>query len=322
MQLSSHHSSTASSTSSTPSSAACCAWAAFELRERIDVPYRVVINEAVALAKKFGAADSYKYINGVLDKLAQQLRGPEVSAGRSAAVSDLAAMGARPLAMTVALTLPAADERWLADFRLGLADARDTLALPLVGGDLTRGALTVSIQVFGAVPAAAALRRGGARPGDALYVSGTLGDAAAGLAVLQGRFTPDDEYATALSGRFWRPQPALALGQQLRGLASAAIDVSDGLLADAGHIAEASAVCLRIDSARVPLSTALMRSAAPEQALEWALSGGEDYELCFTLPPDLAPPPGCTRIGSVEPGRGVSCDHATLKTGFRHFGHG
>lgn len=237
----------------------------------------------------------------------------------AAAASDLAAMAARPLAMTCALTLPSAEEPWLADFRRGLADACREFALPLIGGDLTRGALTVSIQVLGGVPAAAALRRQGASPGDRLCVSGPLGDAAAGLALIHGRLSVVGEAGAALEKGFWRPPVDLALGLSLRGLASAAIDVSDGLLADAGHIANASGVRLCIDSERLPLSPAL-RSAVPrEQALAWALAGGEDYVLCFTLPPSFALPDGCFCIGSVEEGRGVSCDRKVQAPGYRHF---
>lgn len=239
----------------------------------------------------------------------------------AAAASDLAAMGARPVAMTLALSLSNVDEAWLGRFRGGLADAVEDFALPLIGGDLTRGALSLSVQVMGAIPAGAALRRGGARPGDVLCVSGPLGDSAGGLAVIESRIRPPAQHAAFLRRRFWRPQPAMELGMSLRGLATAAIDVSDGLLADAGHIAKASQVCVLIDSSLIPLSDALLAAVSPAQALQWALAGGEDYQLCFTLPAGTEPPGGCVRIGCVERGTGVRCDAAAIESsdGYRHF---
>ncbi|MBM70901.1 MAG: thiamine-phosphate kinase [Haliea sp.] len=238
----------------------------------------------------------------------------------AAAASDLAAMGARPLGMTLALTLPAADELWLHSFSQGLAAAASELSLPLVGGDTTRGPLTITVQVLGALPPGRALTRDAARPGDSLYVSGTLGDAAAGLAVLQGRYRPELEVAEYLEGRFFRPTARLQLGASLLHDATAAIDLSDGLLADAGHIAAASGVQLRIDAHALPLSAALQAHPDRAQALAWALAGGDDYELCFCLPAGASPPAGCTRIGEVAAGAGVVCpgfEH--LATGYRHF---
>jgi thiamine-monophosphate kinase len=237
----------------------------------------------------------------------------------AAAVSDLAAMGARPVAMTLALSLALADEAWLGGFREGLVDAVSDFSLPLVGGDLTRGPLALTVQVMGAVPAGAALRRRGASPGELLYVSGDLGAPAAGLAVLRGELALPEPLGVMLKRRFWRPAPALALATTLRGQATSAIDVSDGLLADAGHLARASGVRLCIESERLPIAAALRSAASPEQVLQWALAGGEDYVLCFTLPAGLAPPAGCTRIGHVEQGCGVHCDHAVDAVGYRHF---
>lgn len=237
----------------------------------------------------------------------------------AAAASDLAAMGARPLGMTLALTLPDADELWLHSFSQGLGRAASDFELPLAGGDTTRGPLTATVQVFGALPAHQALLRSGAQVGDALYVSGTLGDAAAGLSLLRGEWQSDSDSEEYLEGRFFRPTPRLLLGQQLLGLATAAIDISDGLLADAGHIADASGVRLRIDPAALPLSPALQTHPDPEQVLRWALSGGEDFELCFTLPPGMELPPGCCRIGEVLAGEGVDCPGATGLAGYRHF---
>ncbi len=235
----------------------------------------------------------------------------------AAAVSDLAAMGARPLAMTLAISLPTADESWLTAFRQGLEDAVAHFALPLVGGDVTRGPLTLSVQVMGAV--GTRLLRSGARPGDQLYVSAALGDAAAGLAVIEGRLRPSPEQGQALRERFWRPLPDLVLGQALADQASAAIDISDGLLADAAHLARASGVGLRIDSAAIPLSPSLSAAVPREQALAWALTGGEDYVLCFTAPAGAVLPAGVHRIGEVFAGTGVDCDMLPPSTGYRHF---
>ena len=238
----------------------------------------------------------------------------------SAAASDLAAMGARPLGMTLALTLPEADELWLHAFSEGIAAAAAECQLPLVGGDTTRGPLTITVQVLGALPAARALLRGGASQGDTVYVSGSLGDAAAALAVLAGEWLPGPEDAEYLLDRFNRPRARIALGRELLGRATAAIDISDGLLADAGHIAAASGVKIRIDPALLPLSPALASHPSREQVLRWALSGGDDYELCFCLPAGESPPAGCTRIGQVEAGSGVDCGlDIDTAAGYQHF---
>lgn len=236
------------------------------------------------------------------------------------AVSDLAAMGARPIGMTLALTLPEADDFWLNAFSNGLAAAVAAFDIPLVGGDTTRGPLTITVQVMGALPPDSMLVRSGARAGDSLCVSGTLGDAAAALAFLRDEWQPEAEQAEFLLGRFYRPQARLELGAALLGTASSAIDISDGLLADAGHIAAASGVGLSIDPALLPLSKALQCHPSSEQALLWALAGGDDYELCFTLAAEHPVPPGCTRIGEVRPGSGVDCGmDVDIAPGYRHF---
>ena len=244
-------------------------------------------------------------------------------------LSDLAAMGARPAWGLLALTLPQSDVAWLEGFARGLAASLAALGVVLVGGDTTRGPLCVSLQLTGLQPDDdRLLTRGGARPGDGVYVSGTLGDAAAGLA--QWGTLAD----SPLLQRFRRPTPRVALGAALRGLASSCIDVSDGLLADAGHLAEASGCCLRIDRVALPLSPALQASMSPRAAAEAALQGGDDYELCFTLPatarsalPDLERLAGCsiTRVGEVVPGQGVVLVtpegevRVTGSGGYRHF---
>jgi len=238
----------------------------------------------------------------------------------AAAASDLAAMGARPLGMTVALTLPETDELWLNAFSQGLAAAVAEYRLPLVGGDTTRGPLTISVQVLGALPMDQALLRSGARVGDEVCVSGTLGDAAGALAFLQDKWQPTPEHAEYLLQRFNRPRARLDLGLALLGRASAAIDISDGLLADAGHIAAASGVKMCIQPDLLPLSPALSSHHSPEQILQWALTGGDDYELCFCLPAGVQMPAGCVRIGWVAAGAGVDCGLAIdFPPGYQHF---
>ena len=248
---------------------------------------------------------------------------PALAAYRAvaAAASDLAAMGATPLAMTLNLTLPDGDRTRLAACRAGLEAAVEAFGLPLVGGDLTRGPLIFGVQVLGRVPAGAALTRRGARPGDRLCVAGRLGEAAAGLALLEGRLATvgGEKQRRRFLESFWSPQPQLGLGASLRGLASAAVDVSDGLLADAGHIARASGVAIRVDSASLPLGEDLVACVGRDRALEWALAGGEDYALCFTLPRSEAVPRGCAQVGMVEEGEGVHCDLAVDRPGYRHF---
>ncbi len=237
------------------------------------------------------------------------------------ALSDLAAMGARPLGMTLALTLPEVDDLWLHAFSQGVGQASAQYGLPLVGGDTTAGPLTLSVSVFGAVPAGQALLRSGARTGDQVCVSGPLGDAAAAVACLQGHWQPDAEDAEYLLRQLYRPTIPLALGRRLLGVASAAIDISDGLLADAGHVARASGVRLNIDPQLLPLSPALAGLEDREAVLRWALAGGDDYQLLFTLPPGQSVPAGATRIGAVVEGEGVDGGMPIdFPPGYQHFG--
>lgn len=254
---------------------------------------------------------------------------PEQIGHRALAVnlSDLAAMGARPLWFTLALTLPEADEAWLAGFSRGLAAIARRFRVVLVGGDTTRGPLSITIQVHGSVPAGLALRRDGARPGDEVWVSGHPGTAALGLRQLLAGGARDEAAQV-----FVEPQPRVALGLALRGLASAAIDVSDGLLADAGHIAERSAVAIALERERLPFSPPLAALADRDDACTLLLTGGDDYELCFTAPSrhgaaiagaaaDLGL--ACTRIGRVLAGRGVTCaGFVPRAAGYQHFGSG
>jgi len=176
------------------------------------------------------------------------------------------------------------------------------------------------VQVLGALPVGQALLRSGARVGDEVYVSGTLGDAAGALAFLQDQWQPAAEHAEYLLDRFNRPRARIDLGLALLRRASAAIDISDGLLADAGHLAAASGVKICIETDLLPLSPALSSHPSREQILQWALTGGDDYELCFCLPPGESVPSGCTRIGRVVAGAGVDCGlQIDIPPGYQHF---
>ena len=213
-------------------------------------------------------------------------------------LSDLAACGATPLAFTLALSLPQADEAWLAPFARGLLALADKHGCELVGGDTTQGPLNICITVFGEVPVvhgrSTALLRSGAQAGDDLYVSGTLGDARLALEVLRGTLTLPADLFTAAQARMDRPTPRVALGCALRGIASAAIDVSDGLLGDLGHLLKASRVGAMIDTDIATTLIAVQANNAwasdtidQKLRLQCVLAGGDDYELAFTAPPDL-----------------------------------
>ncbi|MCE9890149.1 thiamine-phosphate kinase [Kluyvera intermedia] len=200
-------------------------------------------------------------------------------------VSDLAAMGADPAWLTLALTLPSVDEEWLAAFSDSLFEQLNYYDMQLIGGDTTKGPLAMTLSIHGYVPVGRALKRSGAKPGDWIYVTGTPGDSAAGLALLLNQLKIDaPEDAAYLRQRHLRPTPRVLQGQALRDLASSAIDLSDGLISDLGHILKASGVGARIELDMLPYSGAMMRHVTPEQACRYALSGGEDYELCFTVP--------------------------------------
>ncbi len=202
-------------------------------------------------------------------------------------LSDIAAMGATPAWALLSLTLPEVHERWLTEFAGGFSRLARTHEVQLVGGDTTRGPLSLSVQVVGMVPPETALRRSTARPGDLLFVSGRVGEAAGGLALLQATLAPreslNDSVRRSLIERFEFPQPRLALALKLRGVASAAMDISDGLLADAEKLARASGLRLRIDLERLPQSAALAESFLPATATNLMLTGGDDYELLFSV---------------------------------------
>lgn len=241
---------------------------------------------------------------------------PEDTAWKLLAVnlSDLAAMGARPLAAIMGLALsPREDEVWLRRFTAGLARGLDRWGLALLGGDTVSGVerAVLGLTILGQVRQGAALARSGARPGDTVFVSGTIGDAGLGLAIAKGE-APHEKY---LLGRYRRPEPRLALGATLLGKATAAMDVSDGLLIDAGRLAAASGVALRIDLRALPLSEpARARTPATDAGYAMLASSGDDYELLFTAPPEQAKALftlcqelklNLARLGSVHEGTGL-----------------
>lgn len=200
-------------------------------------------------------------------------------------ISDLAAVGADPAWASLALTLPKVDNDWLEAFSRSLFALAEYYSIQLIGGDTTKGPLSLTITIQGLVPQGMALLRSGAKIGDWIYVTGFLGDSVAGLAVLQNRLQPSQpESRDYFITRHLRPQPRLLQGQALRSLASAAIDISDGLISDLNHILTASGCGARINLDALPYSTAMKSQVSKEQAEIWALSGGEDYELCFTVP--------------------------------------
>lgn len=261
-------------------------------------------------------------------------------------LSDLAAMGAKPVGVTLAITLPLADDAWLAAFADGFFALADAHGMPLIGGDTTRGPLSITVTALGSVPCKQALRRDGAQPGDLIYVSGTLGDGGLGLALAQNSLRdvhlPPLHQAHALA-RLHRPTPRLALGLALRGIASAAMDVSDGLVQDLGHLLKASGSTEPLGATltleQLPLSPAMQYLAGEGEALQrqvlsWALAAGDDYELLFTVPVaqqaqvealgrELELP--LTQVGVVEPDAGVrlmwrsEAWQSSGAEGFRHF---
>ncbi len=270
---------------------------------------------------------------------------PEALGHKALAVnlSDLAAMGATPLGFTLALALPnerARDETWLATLARGLFALADAHACPLIGGDTTAGPLNLCITVFGQMPAGQALRRDGARAGDDIWVSGTLGDARLALGALRGEWTlPPDALALARE-RLERPTPRLALGQALRGIAHSAIDISDGLLGDLGHVLRASRVGAVVNVENASQLIAILQDPAParpamvpQMCRTAALAGGDDYELLFTAPPSArdavleagrAAGTPVTRIGRIEatPGlRVVDAKEQPVTGTYRPFDH-
>ncbi|KAA5604136.1 thiamine-phosphate kinase [Roseospira marina] len=235
-------------------------------------------------------------------------------------LSDMAAMGATPVGVVLTLALsPAEDDRWLDGFAAGLGADLEAWTIGLLGGDTvsTPGPVTISVTILGSAPPGAPLTRGGARAGDDLWVSGTIGDAALGLKVLTGAVAPaDSTHRDALIARYHVPCPRVRLGVGLRGLATAALDVSDGLVGDLGHLCTASGLGARVETGRVPLSPAARACVDADPGLVSAvLGGGDDYELLFAAPPDRADavqaaaraadvPVAC--IGRLEPGAEIA----------------
>ncbi|MBO9645104.1 MAG: thiamine-phosphate kinase [Pseudacidovorax sp.] len=250
-------------------------------------------------------------------------------------LSDLAACGARPLAFTLALSLPAVDEAWLAGLAQGLFALADAHGCQLMGGDTTRGPLNLCITVFGEVPRGGALLRSGARAGDELWVSGTLGDARLALEVFRGRLSVPEAVFAAARARMEQPTPRVALGLALRGIASSAIDISDGLAGDLGHVLRASGVGATLDADAVAGTLAARGAVALDAAMQRSLTlaGGDDYELAFTAPADrsadveaAARSAGVpvTRIGRIEaePGlRVVDAQGRPVDQRFASFDH-
>ncbi len=235
-------------------------------------------------------------------------------------LSDMAAMGATPAWATLALTLPSADATWLEEFSTGFMQLADAHGVALVGGDTTAGPLTISVQIMGTVAPGTALRRSGAQAGDLLATTGTLGDAGAGLALVLGRMPPADATsadatsAADLIARFEYPEPRVRFGAMARGFATAAMDLSDGLVGDLPKLAAASGLAAHVDVELLPLSAAIRLVASPHQAREWALAAGDDYELLLAIPPqslsEAMSAAGqqhlkLTVIGDLRPGTGV-----------------
>jgi thiamine-monophosphate kinase len=251
-------------------------------------------------------------------------------------LSDLAACGAQPLAFTLSLALPQVDERWLAGFSAGLFELADAHGCELVGGDTTRGPLAISITVFGEVPVGQALLRSGARDGDDIWVSGTLGDARLALEAFRGTVSLPQPVFEAARLRLEQPQPRVALGLALRGIASGAIDISDGLLGDLGHVLHRSGVGASIDASSASSLLATVPAAAlldADRIHDLVFAGGDDYELAFTAPAadrqrveaaGAASDTRVTRIGRIDAQAGVRVlgpDGKPLARRFAGFDH-
>ncbi len=204
-------------------------------------------------------------------------------------VSDMAAMGANPKWATLAIALPHLDKDWLAAFSHGFFACAKVFNIDLIGGDTTRGPLTVSIQIMGEVPKGKAIKRSGAKPGDDIWVSGTLGDAALGLAHLQGKMQDklalDDGYIEYCLHALHAPNPRVELGMALRNIATSAIDISDGLLSDLGHILKSSSLGAQLHLSQLPTSAFISQHLHEKHIQQYVIAGGDDYELCFTAPP-------------------------------------
>jgi thiamine-monophosphate kinase len=198
-------------------------------------------------------------------------------------LSDLASMGAEPSWVSLALTIPEVDESWLAEFSAGIFELCEYFNVQLIGGDTTQGPLTISVTAQGLLPSGSRLTRSEAKPGDWIYVTGELGDAGLALQHLQHKVTLEEQYIDSVLTKLNYPRPRVLAGQLIREYASAAIDISDGLLSELNHIAKSSQVGMDVDVNKVPLSATLKESLPLAQALNMALTGGDDYELLFTV---------------------------------------
>jgi thiamine-monophosphate kinase len=252
-------------------------------------------------------------------------------------LSDMAAMGAQPCWATLALTLPEADETWLAGFSEGFFTLAERYGVQLIGGDTTRGPLSITVQIHGLVPPGQALRRSAAQSGDLIYVTGELGDAGLALRMLQGKTNVSPEYAAYSLARLNRPEPRINAGLSLRGIAHAAIDISDGLAADIGHILAVSNVGATLHVERLPLSAGVASVVMETGDWNLPLASGDDYELCFTVPVknesrlrDVLEHFSCrcTYIGTIESTPSLRYELANGKlftpemTGYEHFASG
>jgi len=210
---------------------------------------------------------------------------PDLIAQRAlrCALSDLAAMAAEPVAFTLAITLPEAKPEWLERFSLGLLEVAQYYQMPLIGGDTTKGPLTISIQVHGKVKVGRAVRRSGAQVGDLVCVTGCLGDAGAALSSINKEIQLEKSDESYLLDRFYKPEPRIALAKRIADKVTAMIDISDGVLADLAHIAKASRVSAAVELNQIPLSLVMQKAFSPEKQLQLASGFGDDYELCFTV---------------------------------------
>ena len=240
-------------------------------------------------------------------------------------LSDLASMGAEPVAVTLALTLPKVDASWLGQFVEGFVKLARSHSIDLVGGDTTRGPLTLSLQAMGIVPVGKALQRSGAKPGDLIYVTNKIGDAGLGLKIVMGDYDAGPENEKVLQ-QFNRPVPRIDEGIRIRDHATSCIDLSDGLLADLKHILEASHVGASISWDQIPFSKAVHHYIKSTGDWQMPVNAGDDYELCFTVNPEKAEliDIDCYHIGFIEPGSDLKLNKAGLTQkiasyGFEHF---
>lgn len=289
----------------------------------LDIP----VDKQLAVSMDVLVADVHFPLTGDANLIAQK--------ALAVNLSDLAAMGATPLAFTLGLMLPSVDEQWLSGFSEGLRHSASKYACPLIGGDMSKGSLAISIQVHGLIDKGCALRRNGAKVGDKVYVTGSLGEAGLALLYFKGQLS-DISSATKerILQAYYKPSPRLKAGQLSIQYANAAIDISDGLLADLGHIAQQSKVKIIVELDKVPLSENVEGLLGKKIALEYALSAGDDYELALVVPEEksqemeveftrLGLPFYC--IGSVTQGLGVVCKDAKGKekvsslSGYKHF---